>query len=117
MNNHPLNLALRFVLELVLLYIFGYWAWHKAPSAKWLFAILLPLSAAALWVVFRVEGDPGKAIVPVSGAVRLAVEGLLFGGAICMLFQMQYNKLAWLLLTGTIFHYAISFDRIYRLLN
>ena len=29
MNNHPINLAVRFALEIVLLIIFAYWGWSK----------------------------------------------------------------------------------------
>lgn len=117
MNNHPLNLAVRFALELILLYIFGYWAFHKAPAAKWLLAFLLPLAAAAVWGVFRVEGDPSTAIVPVKGFVRLSIEAILFGSAIAMLFHLQMPKAAWWLLGISLLHNIVSYDRVWKLLK
>lgn len=32
MNTNPINLAVRFLLEIVMLIIFGYWGWHLAGN-------------------------------------------------------------------------------------
>jgi len=83
---HPVNLGLRFLLELAALAGIGLWAWRLAPGwAGWAVAIAAVAAAAALWGMFNVPGDPsrsGAAPVPVPGTVRLALElALLFGGA------------------------------------
>ena len=90
MSNNPLNLGLRFILELVMLYALGFWGWTRhAGFLRYLLTIGLPLLAAGLWGVFRVPEDAsanGKAPVPVPGwraacprvaAVRLGGLGFL----------------------------------------
>lgn len=75
---HPINLALRFALELSALAALGAWGWGRGSG--WTAAALaigLPLAAAVVWGTFAVIGDPsrsGKAPVPVPGPVRLALE-------------------------------------------
>jgi len=67
MSLHPISLALRFLLELAALIALGLWGAHQAGIAL---ALALPATAAALWGIFAVPGDPsrsGKAPVPVSG--------------------------------------------------
>ena len=83
MSNNPLNLALRFVLELVALgglallgWTLGGDGWRLIP------AVVLPLVAAAAWGTFRVPNDPGPAPVAVPGPVRLALEVAVFGGGV-----------------------------------
>src|SRR5690348_15674728 len=83
---HPINLAGRFLLEMVMLTSFGFWGWQAGHSLmlSLLLAAGLPLVAAILWGVFAVPGDrsrSGKAPVPVAGPFRLILELLLFGGA------------------------------------
>ncbi len=59
MGSHPLNLALRFLLELVALGAMGYWGWTQHEgTARWLWAIGLPLVAAVLWGTFAVPTTP-----------------------------------------------------------
>lgn len=117
MSNHPLNLVIRFLLELALLVIYFYWPYHYlAGIPRIALCILLPLSGAALWAIFKVPGDPGPAIVPIPGGLRLLLEATLFALAYYMLFSLgQYN---WgrIFLLITIVHYAVSYDRIRRLL-
>jgi hypothetical protein len=78
------NLVLRFLLELAALAGLAVAGWRLAtgPLAIVL-AVMLPLVAAVCWGVFAVPDDPsrsGNAPVPVPGAVRLALELLVFGG-------------------------------------
>ena len=77
------NLALRFLLELVALGAFGYWAWEtQTGSSRLALTVALPLVVAVFWGGFRVPGDGGDpAIRAVSGPLRLALEALVFGGA------------------------------------
>ena len=59
MGSHPLNLTLRFLLELAALIGFGYWGWGAAAGPlRWLLALGLPLLAAVLWGTFAVPDDP-----------------------------------------------------------
>jgi hypothetical protein len=78
------NLALRFLLEVAALAGLAFAGWRLANGAlSIVMAVTLPLVAAAFWGVFTVPNDPsrsGKSPVPVSGAVRLALELLVLGG-------------------------------------
>lgn len=121
MAQNPLNLALRFILELVALYSVGYWGWtaHSGPR-RYLLVIGLPLLAAVLWGTFRVPGDAsasGEALVAVPGIVRLALELALFGGATWGLYAAGATRSALLLGVITLIHYALSYDRILWLLS
>lgn len=114
MNNHPLNLALRFILELLALYIVGYWGYTKGEGVyKYIFMLLIPLILATAWAVFRVPGDPGRAPVAVNGIIRLTIEASVFGIAVFALFDTGYDKYGWILLAVLIVHYAISYDRLF----
>lgn len=86
MATHPINLVLRFILELAAWFALGYWGWvaHQGVM-RWLLTIGLPFAAIVVWGVFRVPGDPRDAPVAVPGIVRLALEGIiLFGGALAL---------------------------------
>lgn len=113
MANHPLNLALRFILELAALGAMAYWGWTQhTGSERWLWTIILPLLAALLWGTVRVPGDPGYAPIAVHGIVRLLLEAVFFGGAIWLLFAAGRNGWGTALLGVTLIHYALSYDRI-----
>lgn len=113
MSNHPLNLALRFVLEIAALVAMGYWGWvgHEGAS-RYLWAIGLPLVAAAIWGTFRVPGDPGNAPVPVPKPARLLLEALFFGGAVWCLFDAGRPGLSAAFGAIVLFHYVLSYDRV-----
>lgn len=118
MANHPLNLALRFILELAALYALGYWGWSQhAGLARPLWGLGLPLGAALLWGTFRVPDDPGKATVPIPGLLRLLLELLVLGGAVWALYAAGQAR--WGLVFGlvTLGHYLISYDRLLWLLK
>src|SRR5689334_3734778 len=84
MSQNPLNLALRFFLEMAALVALGYGGWHSGTGfVRYLLVIALPLLAAAAWGVFRPPTEPHhptNPAVPVSGKVRLLVEAVVFGG-------------------------------------
>ena len=118
MANNPINLGLRFFLELFMLFSLGYWGWTQhAGLARFLWGIGLPLAAAVLWGVFRVPGDGGPPVVAVAGLLRLALEAVLFGGAVWALYAAQ--RPTWGLVFGIVLvaHYAISYDRILGMLT
>ena len=113
MGQNPLNLALRFFLELAALYFIGYWGWtqHEGPL-RYLLTFGLPLLAAFIWGVFRVPGDGGAPRVRVSGLVRFLIEIAFFGFATWGLFKAGARTAGWIFGGLTLFHYIISYDRI-----
>ncbi|ULQ55189.1 YrdB family protein [Flavihumibacter rivuli] len=113
MNNHPINLTLRFLLELFALYSMGRWAWVTQEGiSKYLLAIGLPLVAAAAWGIFRVPNDPGNAMVAIPGWSRLLLETVFFGLAILLLWRSGAITPAKYFLFITLLHYIVSYDRI-----
>jgi hypothetical protein len=118
MADNPLNLALRFFLELAALVAMGYWGWTQHDGfARWLLAIGVPVVAAAAWGIFRVPGDPGDAPVPVPGLVRLTLEFAFFSGATWALFAAGRPSWGWAFGIVTLLHYAASYDRVARLVR
>lgn len=118
MANHPLNLGLRFVLELGALFSVGYRGWTQHQGLqRILFAIGLPLLLAILWGVFRVPDDPGNAPVAVPGAIRLILEIVVLGAGVLALYAAGQTTPALIFAALLLFHYAISYDRIAWLLR
>ena len=97
-GSHPANLAIRFFLELAALGAMGYWAWRQGEdTTRYVFAVLAPLAAAAVWGIFAVPDDPsrsGSAPVPVPGALRLGIEAIFFAFAVWALYQLGSITLA-----------------------
>lgn len=118
MSQNPLNLAVRFLLELCMLAALGRWGWMQGGGlVRWGLAMALPLAAAALWGVFRVPNDGGPPTVQVAGAVRLAIEILLFAAATAALANAGHRRLATVFAAITLIHYAVSYDRVASLLR
>ncbi len=121
MGSHPLNLAVRFILEIAALVAIGYWGWTQHDGfVRYLLAIGGPILAAILWGTFAVPDDPsrsGKAPVPVPGIVRLALELALFAFAAWALYDAGNSLLALILAAVVVVHYALSYDRIAWLLR
>ena len=121
MSKHPVNMALRFVLEITALVVFAIWG--KNAAAGWpgiLLAVGLPVLAAAVWGVFAVKDDPsrsGKTVVPTKGVIRLLLEFLFFGLAALALFDLDYHIPAFAVSILVVLHYAFSHDRIAWLLK
>ena len=116
MGSHPLNLALRFLLEIAALVAIGYWGF-SLNAGIWRIIIGLggPLLAAALWGTFAVPEDPsrsGKAPVPVPGILRLVLELALFGFAAWALYDAGSPVPALILFIITVIHYVLSYDRV-----
>ena len=116
MGSHPVNLAVRFLLELVALAAMGIWGWQHGEGAfRFVVALAVPVTAAMLWGVFAVPGDPsrsGSAPLPVSGRLRLGLEAAFFAFATWGLYQTGHA--AWWVGLGlvVVVHYAVSYDRI-----
>ena len=120
MGSHPLNLAVRFLLEVAALVTLGVWGWRQPTGGlRFLLAPGLPILAAVVWGTFAVPDDPsrsGNAPVPVPGVIRLVLEFFVFGSAAWALFHMGYAEFSIILAVVTAAHYAVSYDRILWLL-
>lgn len=119
MANHPLNLALRFLLEVAALVGLGLWGFRQGEGPlRWGAGIGLPLLAMVLWATFRVPGDPVPTpLVPVPGAVRLCLELVLFAAATAAYLGAGARIVGWTFAALVVLHYALSFDRIRWLLG
>ncbi|GIK29713.1 MAG: YrdB family protein [Phototrophicaceae bacterium] len=118
MGENPVNLALRFVLELAAIAALAVWGWSQHDGLlRVLLAIGLPLLGGTVWAVFRVPGDGGDPIVAVSGAVRLLIELALFGAAVVLLYSAGETTLALMFAVVIVVHYTLSYDRVIRLLR
>ncbi|MFI6344662.1 YrdB family protein [Streptomyces sp. NPDC050560] len=112
----PAMLGLRFLLELVALACFAYWAWKTAPGAmRYVGVVVAPVVVAVLWGVFATPGDEsrsGDTVVSTAGPVRLVLELLvLFGGA--ALLYVAGAHLPAMVLAGVLIAYHIaSYERV-----
>ena len=116
MESHSINLALRFLLELSALLAMGIWGWRQSEGwLRFVFAIGLPVLAAAAWGTFAVPNDPsrsGAALVVVPGTVRLVLELAVFSFAFWALHDIELRAMAWALGLVAVVHYAASYDRL-----
>lgn len=113
MSNHPFNLLVRFILELLALAALGLWGWTQhAGALRFVWALGLPLVAAVLWGIFRVPNDPHKAPVPVPGMARLLLEMLVFGSAVWAVYATGRTTLASVFGLVVLAHYVVSYDRV-----
>lgn len=121
MSKHPVNLAIRFALEVTAIVSFSVWGLKLLDSwVSIILAILLPLIFALLWGVFAVPNDPsrsGKTVVVTPGPIRLVLELVLFGAAAWMLFDLDFQKPGWIFSALVLIHYVSSYDRIAWLLK
>ena len=116
MGSHPLNLAIRFLLEVCALFVLGWWGWRLRDDGwRIVTALAVPLVAAALWGTFAVPGDPsrsGSAPVVVPGAFRLMLEFGFFASATWTLFNLGFRRAAAFFAAAIVVHYLLSYDRI-----
>ena len=121
MGAHPLNLAIRFLLELTALASAGYWGWKTGDGfMRLILAIGIPLVLAVIWGTFNVPGDPsrsGQAPVVTPGMVRLLIEFAVLGFGAWTMYQAISPKAAVVYGVVEILHYAVSYDRIAWLLS
>jgi hypothetical protein len=116
MGSNPINLAVRFLLEIVALLAIGIWGWKQGEGwMRYIWALGIPIIIAVVWSTFAVPDDPsrsGAAPVVVSGIVRLVIELVIFAFATLVLYDMKFTKLSWLFGVIVVIHYIISYDRI-----
>jgi len=118
MSNHPLNLLIRFLMEIAALVIVTMWGWHFTTDwTRYLLAIGLPVVAAIIWGVFRIPNDPKPAPVEVPGIVRLAYELFLFGFATWALHNLHYTMASYIMGATTIISYTAGYDRTLKMLR
>jgi len=117
MNTNPVNLAVRFLLEIMMLIILGCWGWHLSGPVRYAGVIGLPIIAAALWGIFRIPNDPKPAPVVIPGILRLLLELSLFGFASWALYDLGYPKLSLIMATVVAVHYIVSYDRTWVMLR
>ena len=116
MGSHPINLTIRFLLELATLLAMGVWGWRQGEGwVRFVLAVGIPIIVAVVWGVFAVPNDPsrsGAAPVAVPGILRLAIELAVFVFAIWALYDLGYTGLSWILGIIVAIHYITSYDRI-----
>jgi len=116
MGGHPINLMLRFLLELCVLAVAGYWGWKVSEgSLRFVLVWLVPAALAVIWGTFAVPDDPsrsGHAPIPVPGIVRLVVELVVFAFAVWALYSLGHPVPGVILGALVVAHYSLSYDRI-----
>ena len=117
MSNNWLNLIIRFFLELMALYSIGlyFFTWGEG-YIQYFLAFVIPIVLAVSWAMFRYPNDPKKEpIFPIGGKSRLFFEACFFTLAIYGLNKIGHANWSKYLLYAVLFHYFVSYDRIYRL--
>src|SRR5262245_49318265 len=87
-----INAGLAFLLELVMLFGFGYWGFYgdKSPWLKWILGIGLPLLAAVVWGIFFAPRSAGRLNSTSGNLLSL----ILFLLAAIALFHIEHPVLA-----------------------
>jgi len=121
MGSNPINLALRFLLELCALASVSIWGWKFTDGwPRLVLAIGIPILFAIIWGIFAVPNDPsrsGKAPVVTSGIIRLVIEFGFFSFATWALYDIGFKKMAFIFGIIVVLHYLLSYDRIFWLLS
>ena len=116
MGSHPINLAIRFVLEIAGLVALGWMGWHYGKGIfRYVLAIGIPLVAAALWGIFAVPDDPsrsGEAVVQIPGTIRLLLELAFFVASTWSLYATGATTICWIYGIVVFVHYVVSYDRV-----
>jgi len=116
MGSHPINLTLRFILEMAALIAMGVWGWRQGEGwIRILLAIGIPIVAAILWGTFAVPDDPsrsGKAPIVTPGIIRLILELAFFAFASWALWNEGFVGFSWALGIVVILHYIVSYNRV-----
>lgn len=116
MGSHPVNLAVRFLLELTALLATGIWGWRQGEEwIRFVLALGIPVILATIWGTFAVPDDPsrsGSAPIVVPGIIRLAIELAIFAFATWALHDLGTTKLSLIFGIIVTIHYIISYDRI-----
>ncbi|MBK8492816.1 MAG: YrdB family protein [Saprospirales bacterium] len=118
MSQNPINLIVRFALEIVIWVALGMWGYHKGEGWKGIvLAILLPVAGAAIWGIFRTVGDHGRGLVETPGLIRFAMEMLFFTAAAWVLYDLGYQTSSFAFIAVSLLHYILSYDRVVFLIS
>ena len=121
MGSHPVNLILRFLLEIMALMSLGIWGFEQSESwFRLVLAFGLPVILAVIWGIFAVPNDPsrsGSAPIITVGFIRLIIELGIFGFAIWSLHDIGYDNFSLIFGIVVLAHYLISYDRVLWLLK
>ena len=121
MGSHPINLIVRFLLEITALFSFGIWGWKQSDGLlRFVLAIGIPIIFATIWGTFAVPDDPsrsGSAPVAVPGILRLAIELVFFALAAWTVYDLGYIGFSLIIGIVIAIHYIISYDRIMWLIH
>ena len=117
MSQHPINLAVRFLLELAALVAYGMLGWHLGSSLflKVVLALVFVVLAALLWGLPAVAGDRGrsdKGALMVPGWVRLIVETGVFVGAVWSFYSVGASIAGFWFGVVAIVQCLTAYDRI-----
>ncbi|MFF2290605.1 YrdB family protein [Peribacillus butanolivorans] len=102
------NLAVRFLLEIFALAVYGYWGFKVGNTAimKGFLSIVIPIGIAVLWGVF---GSP-KASIQLSALLHFLLEAFVFLVPVGLLLSLENVKLAWF------YGFTVIVNRIFILL-
>ena len=121
LSSHPVNLALRFLLEITALISSGIWGWNQGEGwFRYVLAIGIPVIFAVIWGVFAVPNDPsrsGSAPVITPGIIRIIIEIAILGFGAWALYTLNYPIAGIIFGLILILHYIISWDRIIWLIS
>ena len=121
MGSHPINLMIRFLLEVAAIAAVGIWGWKQgADWSRFLWAVLLPILFMTVWGVFAVPNDPsrsGNAPVPISGWLRILLEVVIFSCTAWALYDLGFNRIVLVFGIICLLHYIVSYDRVLWLLK
>lgn len=121
MSQNPLNLLVRFLLELAgVAGLFRLGAVLGDGGSGIALGVVLAAAGIAGWGVFNVPGDrsrSGKAPVAVPGPVRLIVELAVLGIGAVGWWLAGPVGFAWAYTIALVAHYALSWDRLAWLLS
>ena len=121
MGSNPINLFVRFLLEVTVLLATGIWGWKLTNHGlKFVLGFGIPILLAVIWGLFAVPEDPsrsGAAPIVVSGWFRLLIELLIFSFGAWCIYNLGYSKISLVITLILVIHYAVSHDRVIWLLG
>ncbi len=114
MSAATLGLGLHFVLELLALTALVSWGFQMGDHllARLALGVGLPVLAAVIWAVLRVPNDPGPALIPVPGPLRLGIEWAILGAAAWVLAATGARGLAVGFLIAVVIDYLLMAPRV-----
>lgn len=118
---NPVNLTIRFVLELWVLVAVAVFGWNHLDD-PWRYVAVIggPLVLIFVWGLFNVPDDPsrsGHAPVVVPGIVRLGIEIVYFVVGFLATYLGGMEVIAVIFGVVVVAHYLMSMDRVRWLLS